>query len=66
MVVCVAPDGREIARGLANYSALEGVLLDTMYEIPSQSEVSKVVIDESVERQEKQRGPKAPSLTRTV
>ena len=23
MVVCVAPDGREIARGLANYSALE-------------------------------------------
>jgi glutamate 5-kinase len=23
MVVCVAPDGREVARGLANYSALE-------------------------------------------
>ncbi|HSC84827.1 MAG TPA: PUA domain-containing protein, partial [Pseudomonas sp.] len=23
MVVCVAPDGREIARGLANYSAIE-------------------------------------------
>ena len=23
MVVCVAPDGREIARGLANYSAAE-------------------------------------------
>ena len=23
MVVCVAPDGREIARGLVNYSALE-------------------------------------------
>ena len=34
------------ARGLR--SILEGVLLDTMYEIPSQSEVSKVVIDESV------------------
>uniref|UniRef100_UPI0035624651 PUA domain-containing protein n=2 Tax=Pseudomonas TaxID=286 RepID=UPI0035624651 len=23
MVICVDPDGREIARGLANYSALE-------------------------------------------
>ena len=23
MVVCVAPDGREVARGLVNYSALE-------------------------------------------
>jgi glutamate 5-kinase len=23
MVVCLAPDGREVARGLANYSALE-------------------------------------------
>ncbi len=34
------------ARGLR--SILEGVLLDTMYEIPSQSDVSKVVIDESV------------------
>ena len=34
------------ARGLR--SILEGVLLDTMYEIPSQTEVSKVVIDESV------------------
>src|SRR5471032_1944612 len=34
------------ARGLR--SILEGVLLDTMYEIPSQSEVRKVVIDESV------------------
>ncbi|MFK3772663.1 ATP-dependent Clp protease ATP-binding subunit ClpX [Pseudomonas xanthosomatis] len=34
------------ARGLR--SILEGVLLDTMYEIPSQKEVSKVVIDESV------------------
>lgn len=34
------------ARGLR--SILEGVLLDTMYEIPSQSEVSKVVIDETL------------------
>jgi len=34
------------ARGLR--SILEGVLLDTMYEIPSQKEVSKVVVDESV------------------
>ena len=34
------------ARGLR--SILEGILLDTMYEIPSQTEVSKVVIDESV------------------
>ncbi|MDM8349549.1 ATP-dependent Clp protease ATP-binding subunit ClpX [Pseudomonas sp. sp1636] len=34
------------ARGLR--SILEGILLDTMYEIPSQSEVSKVVVDESV------------------
>ncbi|TBV12478.1 ATP-dependent Clp protease ATP-binding subunit ClpX [Stutzerimonas kirkiae] len=34
------------ARGLR--SILEGVLLDTMYEIPSQKDVSKVVIDESV------------------
>ena len=34
------------ARGLR--SILEGILLDTMYEIPSQSDVSKVVIDESV------------------
>ncbi|MDO9623878.1 MAG: ATP-dependent Clp protease ATP-binding subunit ClpX [Pseudomonas sp.] len=34
------------ARGLR--SILEGILLDTMFEIPSQSEVSKVVIDESV------------------
>ena len=29
-------------------SILEAVLLDTMYEIPSQSEVSKVVVDENV------------------
>ncbi|AMA45280.1 ATP-dependent Clp protease ATP-binding subunit ClpX [Pseudomonas monteilii] len=34
------------ARGLR--SILEGILLDTMYEIPSQKDVSKVVIDESV------------------
>ncbi len=34
------------ARGLR--SILEGILLDTMYELPSQSDVSKVVIDESV------------------
>ena len=34
------------ARGLR--SIREGVLLDTMYEIPSQKDVSKVVIDESV------------------
>lgn len=34
------------ARGLR--SILEGVLLDTMYDIPSQTDVSKVVVDESV------------------
>ena len=34
------------ARGLR--SILEGILLDTMYEIPSAADVSKVVIDESV------------------
>ena len=34
------------ARGLR--SILESVLLDIMYEIPSQNEVSKVVIDDSV------------------
>jgi ATP-dependent Clp protease ATP-binding subunit ClpX len=34
------------ARGLR--SILEGVLLDTMYELPSMDDVSKVVIDESV------------------
>ena len=33
------------ARGLR--SILENVLLDTMYEIPTQENVSKVVIDES-------------------
>ena len=36
------------ARGLR--SILEGVLLDSMYNIPSQSNVAKVVIDESVIR----------------
>jgi ATP-dependent Clp protease ATP-binding subunit ClpX len=36
------------ARGLR--SILEGVLLDSMYNIPSQSNVIKVVIDESVIR----------------
>lgn len=34
------------ARGLR--SILEGVLLDTMYDIPSETDVTKVVIDESV------------------
>lgn len=34
------------ARGLR--SILENVLLDTMYELPSMTDVSKVVIDESV------------------
>ena len=34
------------ARGLR--SILENVLLDTMYHIPSETDVSKVVIDESV------------------
>jgi ATP-dependent Clp protease ATP-binding subunit ClpX len=36
------------ARGLR--SILEGVLLDSMYNIPSRNDVSKVVIDESVIR----------------
>jgi ATP-dependent Clp protease ATP-binding subunit ClpX len=34
------------ARGLR--SILEGVLLDTMYDIPSEPDVTKVVIDENV------------------
>jgi ATP-dependent Clp protease ATP-binding subunit ClpX len=34
------------ARGLR--TILENVLLDTMYELPSQEDVAKVVIDESV------------------
>ena len=34
------------ARGLR--SIMESVLLDTMYEIPSKTDVSKVVIDESM------------------
>ena len=38
------------ARGLR--SIVEGVLLDTMYELPSMSDVSKVVIDETVIRGE--------------
>ena len=36
------------ARGLR--SILEGILLDTMYEIPSMADVNKVVIDSSVVR----------------
>jgi len=34
------------ARGLR--SIMEKILLDTMYELPSQEDVSKVVVDESV------------------
>ncbi|WP_025733925.1 ATP-dependent Clp protease ATP-binding subunit ClpX [Carnimonas nigrificans] len=41
-----AMERRAGARGLR--SILEAVLLDTMYDIPSQSNVSKVVIDENV------------------
>lgn len=40
------------ARGLR--SIVEGVLLDTMYELPSMQDVSKVVIDETVIRGESQ------------
>jgi ATP-dependent Clp protease ATP-binding subunit ClpX len=43
-----AMDRKTGARGLR--SILEGVLLESMYNIPSQSDVSKVVIDESVIR----------------
>ena len=43
-----AMDRKTGARGLR--SILEGVLLDSMYNIPSQSDVIKVVIDESVIR----------------
>ncbi|MCB1707683.1 MAG: ATP-dependent Clp protease ATP-binding subunit ClpX, partial [Halioglobus sp.] len=43
-----AMDRKTGARGLR--SILEGVLLDSMYNIPSQSNVAKVVIDESVIR----------------
>jgi len=43
-----AMDRKTGARGLR--SILEGVLLDSMYNIPSRSDVSKVVIDESVIR----------------
>ena len=38
------------ARGLR--SIVEAVLLDTMYELPSMSNVSKVVVDETVIRGE--------------
>jgi len=38
------------ARGLR--SILEHVLLDTMYELPSLSDVSKVIIDEGVINEE--------------
>lgn len=40
------------ARGLR--TIMEGVLLDTMYELPSQENVSKVLIDESVVKEESQ------------
>ena len=43
-----AMESKTGARGLR--SILEGVLLDSMYNIPSQSNVTKVVIDESVIR----------------
>jgi ATP-dependent Clp protease ATP-binding subunit ClpX len=43
-----AMDRKTGARGLR--SILEGVLLESMYNIPSRSDVSKVVIDESVIR----------------
>src|SRR6056297_1630966 len=43
-----AMDRKTGARGLR--SILEGVLLDSMYNIPSRDDVSKVVIDESVIR----------------
>ena len=41
-----AMDRKTGARGLR--TILENVLLDTMYDIPSQSSISKVVVDESV------------------
>lgn len=41
-----AMDRKTGARGLR--SIMEGILLDTMYEIPSEPDVCKVVIDESV------------------
>ncbi|MFT4872801.1 ATP-dependent Clp protease ATP-binding subunit ClpX [Congregibacter sp.] len=43
-----AMDRKTGARGLR--SILEGVLLDTMYSIPSRDDVTKVVVDESVIR----------------
>ena len=45
-----AMDRKTGARGLR--SIMESVLLDTMYKIPSESNVSKVVVDESVIRGE--------------
>ena len=45
-VATKAMDRKTGARGLR--SILENVLLDTMYHIPSDPDVSKVVIDESV------------------
>lgn len=47
-----AMDRKTGARGLR--SIVEAVLLDTMYELPSQTEVSKVVIDEAVIKGESQ------------
>ena len=47
-----AMDRKTGARGLR--SIVEGVLLDTMYELPSMQDVSKVVIDETVIRGESQ------------
>ena len=41
-----AMDRKTGARGLR--TILENVLLDTMYDIPSQNSISKVVVDESV------------------
>jgi ATP-dependent Clp protease ATP-binding subunit ClpX len=47
-----AMDRKTGARGLR--SIVEGILLDTMYELPSLSDVSKVVIDETVIKGESQ------------
>ncbi len=45
-IACKAMERKTGARGLR--SILESVLLDSMYRIPSEQNVSKVVIDESV------------------
>ncbi|MBN4053718.1 ATP-dependent Clp protease ATP-binding subunit ClpX [Haliea sp. AH-315-K21] len=45
-IACKAQERKTGARGLR--SIMEAVLLDTMYNIPSQSGVTKVVIDEAV------------------